>query len=138
MHHLRLPAVLLAIACTTLGIDRFVAAAGPQGPPDVPAWATRELRAGIIGTDTSHVPAFAKILRSHPEWRIRLVAAFKGGSPDLPLSADRVDGFARTIQEDFGVELVDSIAALIDRVDVVLLTSVDGNISSSAGKATLR
>ena len=34
--------------------------------PDV-AWATKSLRAGIIGTDTSHVPAFAKTLRSRPD-----------------------------------------------------------------------
>ena len=39
-----------------------------------PPWATRTLRAGIFGTDTSHVPAFAEILRSHPEWKINLVA----------------------------------------------------------------
>jgi hypothetical protein len=55
-----------------------------------------------------------------------VVAAFKGGSPDLPLSATRVDKFAATIQADHGVELVDSLDALIARVDVVLLTSVDG------------
>jgi hypothetical protein len=42
------------------------------------------------------------------------------------LSATRVDGFATTIERDYGVELVDSIEALLARVDVVLLTSVDG------------
>lgn len=93
---------------------------------EAPAWATRTLRAGMIGTDTSHVPAFAEILRSHPEWKINLVAAFKGGSPDLPTSANRVEGFARTAHEKFGVELVESIDALLAKVDVVLLTSVDG------------
>ncbi len=91
-----------------------------------PKWANKELRAGIIGTDTSHVPQFTKILHSHPEWKIKVVAAFKGGSPDLPLSATRVDKFAATIQQDHGVELVDSIEALLAKVDVVLLTSVDG------------
>jgi predicted dehydrogenase len=96
-----------------------------QGPPPAP-WAERELRAGIIGTDTSHVPQFTAILHAHPEWRVRVVAAFKGGSPDLPLSASRVEGFARTIREAHGVEFVDSIDALLARVDVVLLTSVDG------------
>ena len=95
-----------------------------QGSP-APEWATRELRAGIIGTDTSHVPQFVKIFHAHPEWRIRIVAAFKGGSPDLPLSATRLEGFAKTIQAD-GVEIVDTIEALIQKVDVVLLTSVDG------------
>ena len=38
----------------------------PQSPPS-PAWATKPLRAGIIGTDTSHVPAFTKAFREHPE-----------------------------------------------------------------------
>jgi predicted dehydrogenase len=93
--------------------------------PEAPAWAARELRAGIIGTDTSHVPAFVKTFHSHPEWKIRIVAAFKGGSPDLPLSATRVEKFAQTIQEQ-GVEIVPSIEALLSKVDVVLLTSVDG------------
>jgi hypothetical protein len=80
----------------------------------------------MIGTDTSHVPAFAEILRSHPEWKINLVAAFKGGSPDIPASANRVEGFARTAHEKFGVELVESLDALLAKVDVVLLISVDG------------
>lgn len=91
-----------------------------------PRWATKDLRAGILGTDTSHVPAFTATFQSHPEWRIKVVAAFKGGSPDLPISANRVEGFARTIHDTNGVEIVDSIDALLTRVDVVLLESVDG------------
>ena len=97
----------------------------PQAPAESPSWATKPLRAGIIGTDTSHVPQFVKTFHAHPEWKIRIVAAFKGGSPDLPLSANRIEGFTKTIQAD-GVEIVDSIDALLSKVDVVLLTSVDG------------
>ncbi len=93
---------------------------------DPPEWATKDLRAGIIGTDTSHVPAFTGLLDRHPEWRIKVVAAFKGGSSDLPTSADRVERFAKTIHDDYGVEIVDSIEALLEKVDVVLLESVDG------------
>ncbi|MGD2175029.1 MAG: Gfo/Idh/MocA family oxidoreductase [Candidatus Brocadiaceae bacterium] len=93
---------------------------------DSPEWATKDLRAGIIGTDTSHVPAFTGLLARHPEWRVKVVAAFKGGSPDLPTSADRVERFAKTIQDDYGVEIVGSIEALLEKVDVVLLESVDG------------
>ena len=89
-------------------------------------WATKNLRAGIIGTDTSHVPAFTGQFQSHPEWRIKVVAAFKGGSPDLPTSADRVEGFAKTIHDKYGVEIVGSVEELIQKVDVVLLESVDG------------
>jgi predicted dehydrogenase len=91
-----------------------------------PAWATKDLKAGIIGTDTSHVPAFTQQFRAHPEWRIKVVAAFKGGSPDLPTSADRVEKFAATIREKYEVEIVGSIEELLQKVDVVLLESVDG------------
>jgi predicted dehydrogenase len=105
----------------TLAASSTILAAEPSPP-----WATRDLRAGIIGTDTSHVPAFAKFFSTHPEYRIKVVAAFKGGSPDLPASADRVEKFATTLQETYKVELVESIASLLEKVDVVLLESVDG------------
>ncbi len=93
---------------------------------DKPEWATMDIRAGIIGTDTSHVPAFTAGFHKHPEWRIRVVAAYKGGSPDLPVSANRVEKFAAEIRDEHGVEIVDSIEALLAKVDVVLLESVDG------------
>jgi len=91
-----------------------------------PQWATRDLKIGIIGTDTSHVPAFTQQFQSHPQWRVKVVAAFKGGSPDLPTSADRVEGFAKTIHDKYGVEIVGSIDELLKKVDAVLLESVDG------------
>jgi predicted dehydrogenase len=104
----------------------FVSAASALVAQTPAPWAAKELRAGIIGTDTSHVPQFVKIFAAHPEWKVKIVAAFKGGSPDLPISANRVEKFAATIQQDHGVELVDSIDVLLSKVDVVLLTSVDG------------
>src|SRR5688572_12880735 len=110
---------LILVAVLAIGFAQSTAT------PESPAWATKALRAGIIGTDTSHVPQFVKIFQSHPEWKIKVTTAFKGGSPDLPLSANRLEGFAKTIQES-GVEIVDSIEALLAKVDVVLLTSVDG------------
>ncbi|MDQ3348191.1 MAG: hypothetical protein M3545_09510, partial [Acidobacteriota bacterium] len=79
--------LLIALICGAL-LGRTEARAPQAAPGPSPAWATRDLRAGIIGTDTSHVPAFTAAFASHPEWRIRVVAAFKGGSPDLPTSAD--------------------------------------------------
>jgi hypothetical protein len=91
-----------------------------------PQWATKDLKVGIIGTDTSHVPAFTQQFQSHLEWRMKVVAAFKGGSPDLPTSANRVEGFAKTIQDKYGVEIVGSIDELLKKVDAVLLESVDG------------
>ena len=83
----------------------------------------------IIGTDTSHVPALVRLFNdTASEGHVagaRVVAAFKGGSDDLEISYSRVDNFASQIQQ-YGVELVDRIPALLERVDGVLLTSVDG------------
>jgi hypothetical protein len=114
------------VALLLLAFSGGTVASGRQTTPDRPAWASRDLRAGIIGTDTSHVPQFTKTFASRPEWRIKVVAAYKGGSPDLPISANRLEGFARTISQEHGVELVDSIDALLAKVDVVLVESVDG------------
>ena len=58
------------------------------------------LKAGIIGLDTSHVVAFTELLND-PEGRtatlagVRVVAAYPGGSPDVPASRDRVEGFTK-------------------------------------------
>jgi predicted dehydrogenase len=57
-----------------------------------------------------------------------VVAAYKGGSPDLKDSAGRVDNFTKQIQEKYGVEIVDTIETLVARVDVVLLESLDGRV----------
>ncbi len=103
-----------------------------------PSWATKDLRAGIIGTDTSHVPAFTELFRLHPEWKIKVTTAFKAGSPDLPLSASRVEGFAKTIHDKDGVELVGSIEELLPKVDVVLLESVDGRPHLAQARPVLK
>ena len=118
--------VALALALSA-ALVAAVAPTAATAPADPPAWATKDLRAGIIGTDTSHVPAFTAMFnKTHPEWRVKVVAAYKGGSPDLPTSADRVEKFAATIRDQHGVEIVGSIDELLKKVDVVLLESVDG------------
>lgn len=89
-----------------------------------------EIRVGIIGLDTSHVVAFTSLLnRSGNEGDlagVRVVAAFPGGSPDVPASRDRVAGFTEQLRDKYGVEIVDSIDTLLGKVDAVLIESVDG------------
>lgn len=91
-----------------------------------------DLRLGIVGTDTSHVVAFTAALNdpSSPEHvpGARVVAAFKGGSPDIAASRDRIEGFTRTLRDKYGVEIVLTIAELCRRVDGVILTSNDGRV----------
>ena len=89
-----------------------------------------ELRIGIIGCDTSHAAAFTETF-NNPAGKSyvpggKVVAAFKGGSPDLPESISRLEGIAKTLREKYGVKMYDSIEELCSNVDVVLLESVDG------------
>lgn len=117
---MRTPAtvIVLLVASSTCAI---VAAQDPSPEP---------LRLGLIGLDTSHVIAFTSIL-NNPDHKehvpgARVVAGFKGGSPDLPSSWDRVEKFTEQLRKDFGVEIVDSIPKLCSMVDGVLIESVDG------------
>lgn len=91
--------------------------------------ADKPLRAGIIGLDTSHVPAFTKLFNDPKAAGdladVKVVAAFPGGSSDIPSSRDRVQGYTDELR-NMGVEIVDSIPALLEKVDVVLIESVDG------------
>ncbi len=90
----------------------------------------KPLRAGIIGLDTSHAPAFAALLNGPKAVGdlagVRIVAAYPRGSAAIPSSRDRVAGYTSTLRDKHGVEIVDSIEALLDKVDVVFLESVDG------------
>lgn len=87
------------------------------------------LRIGIIGLDTSHAIAFTRELNKTPaaeEMRnCRVVAAYPHGSRDIESSVSRIPGYTKEIQE-MGVEIVDSIDALLERVDCVLLETNDG------------
>ena len=88
------------------------------------------LRIGIIGLDTSHVTAFTALLNNEKNKDHvpggKVVAAFKGGSPDVESSANRVEGFTKDLQEKYGVKIVPTIEELCKEVDAVLLESVDG------------
>jgi hypothetical protein len=99
----------------------------PAGAADPPAGT---IKAGIIGLDTSHVVAFTSVLNGPKATGelggVRIVAAYPGGSPDIASSRDRVGNYTKQLKEKFGVEIVDSIDALLSKVDVVLLESVDG------------
>jgi predicted dehydrogenase len=84
-------------------------------------------RIGMIGLDTSHVIAFTKLINnSQAEHGCKVVVGYSGGSPDIPSSADRVENFTNQLRDKYGVEIVDTIEELCQKVDGVLLESVDG------------
>jgi predicted dehydrogenase len=90
---------------------------------------TKTLRVGIIGLDTSHVPAFTKAFNKEPAdpemQNCRVVAAYPFGSRDIESSASRIPKYTAEVKE-LGLEVVDSIDALLGKVDCVLLETNDG------------
>lgn len=116
------------VACFTLNLPALSQEA-PQ----------KHLRAGIVGLDTSHVPAFTSFFNKpktpDDDTGIRVVAGYPGGT-DMPASANRVEKFTEQLR-GMGVEIVDSIPALLEKVDVVLLESVDGRIHLQEAKQIL-
>lgn len=91
--------------------------------------APRPIRAGVIGLDTSHVLAFTGTLNKEPQKPevagMRMVAAYPKGSPDIESSVKRVPEYTEKVKA-LGVEIVDSIEALCERVDAVFLETNDG------------
>ncbi len=114
---------VLSVTCALLGALSCSQAVSLRGQE------VKQLRIGMIGLDTSHSPAFTKLIND-PKGEgklaeMQVVAAFPGGSEDIASSRDRVAGFTKQLQ-DMGVEIVDSIDELLTKVDAVLLESVDG------------
>ena len=87
------------------------------------------LRAGIVGTTTSHVQAFTGEI-NNPEATgdladVKVVAGFTGGIEDNPSSWDRREKYSEYLREQ-GCTIYDTIEEMMKHVDVVLLESVDG------------
>jgi len=89
-----------------------------------------DLRLGLVGLDTSHVTAFTEILHNEKAKDhvpgARVVAAFKGGSADIPSSIGKVEEYTTALREKYGVKIYDTIEQVCANVDAVLITAVDG------------
>ena len=90
----------------------------------------KTIRIGMIGLDTSHVVAFTEII-NNPEAKghvpgAKVVAAFKGGSPDIESSASLVDGYTKTLSAKYGVKIYPTIEKVCENVDAVMIEAVDG------------
>jgi hypothetical protein len=89
-----------------------------------------EIKVGMIGLDTSHCPAFTRLLNDDSnEYHVpgaRVVGAYPGGSDLFSLSRDRVQGFTEELRDAYGVRIYDDIPTLVAHVDALLLESADG------------
>jgi len=126
---------LFALAVPDARGEEAQAPAAPATP------SAKVLRIGLIGLDTSHTTAFTALLNdpSNPDHvpGARVVAAFRGGSPDVEASATRIDKFTAELRDRWKVEIVDSIEGLLTKVDAVMLTSVDGRVHLAQARPVL-
>jgi predicted dehydrogenase len=92
---------------------------------------TDDKKIGVIGLDTSHAIAFTNDINGTQEKPgidgYRVVVAYPKGSPDIESSVSRVPEYTAKM-EGMGVEIVPSIAALLEKVDYVLLETNDGRL----------
>jgi len=109
-------------------LSPFVFCMAPVGADDQPAQENAPIRVGIIGLDAHAVP-WTQILtnpKTDPTIRaMEIVAAVPAYSPDIPFSADNIEKNTRLMRQ-MGVEIVESIEAMLPRVEAVLLLSIDG------------
>ena len=116
------PAAVVAAADTTDGDAAKSNDAQEEADEDV-------IRIGMIGLDTSHCLAFAKLLNMKDDPQhvpgCRVVGVYPKGSPDIQSSVSRVPKYTEEIQK-YGVKIVDDLDELIAHVDAVLLETNDG------------
>lgn len=83
---------------------------------------------GIIGLDSTHAMAFTKAINAASQQNgFAVVAAYPFGSRTIELSKERIPKFTEEMK-GIGVGIVQSITELLERVDVVLLETNDGNL----------
>jgi predicted dehydrogenase len=87
-------------------------------------------RIGLIGLDTGHSVAFTKSINDpgagNKYYGYKVVAAYPKGTEKIEEWRVRIPELTSEIKS-MGVEITDSVEELLDKVDVVLLTCVDGN-----------
>jgi predicted dehydrogenase len=87
-------------------------------------------RIGMIGLDTGHSEAFTSSLNNPKAGDkflgYKVVAAYPKGTEEILEWKNRIPEFTEKVKSH-GVEIVDSIDELLTKVDVVLITCIDGN-----------
>ena len=113
-----------------------MAGAGLSILPGIPGFETKRAevpdgkRIGMIGLDTGHSVAFTKSLNDSAAGNTyrgyKVVAAYPNGTENILAWKERIPEFTAEVKKQ-GVEIVDSIEELLSKIDVVLLTCIDGN-----------
>ncbi|NNE93376.1 MAG: Gfo/Idh/MocA family oxidoreductase [Verrucomicrobiales bacterium] len=95
------------------------------------------IKIGMIGLDTSHAPAFTKIINSNQVPGGKVVAAVPQKSDDIESSYTRIDKYTTALKDEYGVKMYDTIEAMLPHVDAVMVESVDGRPHLAQAKPCL-
>ncbi|MDH4091249.1 MAG: Gfo/Idh/MocA family oxidoreductase [Cyclobacteriaceae bacterium] len=90
----------------------------------------KEIQIGLIGLDTSHSPAYTKFINDpkNPAMQgFKVAFAYPYGSTKIESSASRIPQYTQEIKA-LGVQVVDTLNALVEASDVVMLMTNDGNL----------
>jgi len=97
------------------------------------------VRIGLVGLDTSHASSFTSILHNPDDpFHIpgaRVVAAYPGGSPDMPISISRVAGFTSELRDIYGVRIMDAPEDVAETCDLVCILASDGRVHPALFRA---
>ena len=87
-----------------------------------------QIKVGIIGLDAHGVP-WTKIIQGakadSPISALKVVAAYPAYSPDIPFSSTNIQKNIEIVR-GLGVEIVDSVEAIVAKSDAVIIASIDG------------
>jgi hypothetical protein len=93
--------------------------------------AKQPLRIAMVGLDTSHSTAFARLLND-PQASghipgCRVVKAYPFGSRSIASSYERIEGYTAQVVQ-LGVEIAETLEEALDQTDAVLLETNDGQL----------
>lgn len=83
------------------------------------------MKIGLVGLDTSHVPAILKVLNKKKSEN-KISSAFSGGSKLCSVSYNRVDKFTKEVSNKFKIPILSSIEEVAENSDAIIITSCDG------------
>lgn len=113
---------LVSLAGAGLSALPFITKAEQQNVSGI----QRNKRIGIIGLDTSHSEVFTQMINSgEVSGGYKVIAAYPHGSPDISSALQMKPKITEAVR-NMGVEIVESIEELLEKVDYVLLESNDG------------
>ncbi len=108
----------------------------------LPAYSADPVRVGIIGIDNYQALAFTQLWHKpfddNPDLAgLKVVAAWKGGSPDIKETLVDIDRWAPYLIKQ-GVTMEDSIDAVLKKCDAVMIMSIDGRVHRTQAEQALK